>query len=146
MTVQWDSGEFGGFTSCLQFRSCCPAEPPGDRGEAALSLEFLGLWGQMVACSGGSQRVSGKALGVRKGVPEEGYRLDRKRVYLINRMAQSLGQGTHSVRKDMLGPTARWPSIGRPEHSKSDLGSEEACRSGGWSGPEGGLGCRGTAA
>lgn len=85
-------------------------------------------------------------MGVRKGVPEEGYRLDRKRVYLINRKAQSLGQGTHSVRKDMLGPTARWPSIGRPEHLKSDLGLEEACRPGDWSGPEGGLGCRGTAA
>lgn len=55
-----------------QFTPCCPAEPPGDRGAAALSLEFLGLWGQVVACSGGSQGVSGQALGISKGVPEEG--------------------------------------------------------------------------
>lgn len=81
MSVLWVSGEFRGFTPCLQFRPRCPAELPGNQGEAALSLEFLGLWGQMVACSGSSQGVSGKALGVRKGAPEEGYRLDRKRGY-----------------------------------------------------------------
>lgn len=146
MSVPWVSGEFRGFTPCLQFRPRCPAEPLGNQGEAALSLEFLGLWGQMVACSGSSQGGVWEGFGGQERGPRRGVQAGQEeRVYLINRKAQSLGQGTHSVRKDMFGPTARWPSIGRPEHSKSALGLEEAFRPGGWSGPKGDLGCRGTA-
>lgn len=59
---------------------------------------------------------------IRKGVPEEGYMLDRKRMFPIGGKAQSLGQGTRPARKDMLDPIARWPPTGRPEHSQSDLG------------------------
>lgn len=38
--------------------------------------------------------MSGQALGISKRVPEEGHRLDRKRVFLIGGKDQSLGQGT----------------------------------------------------
>lgn len=88
----------------LQFRPCCPAETLGNRRAAALSLAFLGLWSQVVACSGSSQGVSGQALRIRKGVPEEGHMLDRKRMFPIGGKAQSWGKAPAPPGKTYLIP------------------------------------------
>lgn len=66
--------------------------------------------------------MSGQALRIRKGVPEEGHMLARKRMFPIGGKAQSLGEGTGPARRDLLDPMARWPPTGRREHWQSDLG------------------------
>lgn len=79
-SVRQGPGELGGLTPV---RSAHVAQPkPWDQGTVAL-FEFLGSWGQVVACSGDPEGMSGQALGT--GVPEEGCRLVRKRVFGTSR-------------------------------------------------------------